>query len=240
MRCLPRRHGPPRSRRRPLSPYGGGVRGNAPRRLVYGDSGGTGIPVHDLPAGTRRTVGDVCKGFSMTTMPDGRPVPPPQADERAMLESWLDFQRATLALKCEGLDDARLRRAAVPPSPMTLLGLVQHMAEVERNWFQRMFSGQDVPSVYTESEDGSGFTLSPERGIDDVLAIWRAEVARGRELTAAASLTDCGELSERAAAFVGDNRVSLRWILIHLIEEYARHNGHADLLRERIDGVTGV
>ncbi|WP_328394582.1 DinB family protein [Streptomyces sp. NBC_00390] len=176
----------------------------------------------------------------MTTTPDGRRIPPPHADERAMLESWLDFQRATLSLKCTGLDGSRLREASVPPSPMTLLGLVQHMAEVERNWFQRVFAGQKVPAVYAKSKEASGFALSSERGIDEALAVWRAEIARGRELTDAASLTDCGELSGQEAAIVGDRSVSLRWILIHMIEEYARHNGHADLIRERIDGVTGA
>ncbi|WP_327688017.1 DinB family protein [Streptomyces tubercidicus] len=175
----------------------------------------------------------------MRMTPDGRPVPPPHADERAMLESWLEFHRATLPLKCAGLDDQQARLASVAPSTMTLLGLVQHLAEVERNWFQRVFAGLDVPPVH-EAEKGNGFTLAPDRGIAEALADWRAEVARSRELIATASLDDTGTLSEREAGFVGDQRVSLRWILVHLIEEYARHNGHADLLRERIDGVTGA
>ncbi|HZG06945.1 MAG TPA: DinB family protein [Streptomyces sp.] len=172
----------------------------------------------------------------MNTTPDGRPVPPPHAGERAMLESWLEFHRATLALKCEGLDDRQVRLASVPPSPMTLLGLVQHMAEVERNWFQRVFAGLDVPPLY----EGDGFGLVPERGIDEALAVWRAEIARGRELIAGSSLDDSGRLSEREAGHAGHQEVSLRWILVHMIEEYARHNGHADLVRERIDGVTGA
>ncbi|WP_030066926.1 DinB family protein [Streptomyces natalensis] len=175
----------------------------------------------------------------MAMTPDGRPIPPPYADERAMLENWLDFHRATLALKCEGLDDRRLRLAAAAPSLMTLLGLVQHMAEVERNWFQRVFAGRDVPPVYEEGT-GDGFALAPDRGIDEVLPVWRAEVARGRELIADASLDDSGRLPDHEAAHVGDQGVSLRWILVHMIEEYARHNGHADLIREGIDGVTGA
>ncbi|MFG2094804.1 DinB family protein [Streptomyces sp. NPDC048612] len=173
----------------------------------------------------------------MGTTPDGRPVPPPHADERAMLESWLDFHRATLPLRCAGLEDRQLRLASAAPSTMTLLGLVRHLAEVERNWFQRVFAGQDVPPLYGE---GGGFTLAPDLGIDAALADWRAEVARSRELIATASLDDSGTLSEREAGFLGDQRVSLRWILVHMIEEYARHNGHADLLRERIDGATGA
>jgi uncharacterized damage-inducible protein DinB len=175
----------------------------------------------------------------MKTTPDGRPIPPAHADERTMLEAWLDFHRATLALKCSGLTDHRIRLAAVPPSPMTLLGLVQHMAEVERNWFQRVFAGRDVPPVFGES-GADGFALVPERGLDEAMTVWRAEVARGRALIAGAALDDSDRLSGREAGHVGDRGVSLRWILVHMIEEYARHNGHADLLRERIDGVTGA
>lgn len=173
----------------------------------------------------------------METTPDGRRIPPPQADERAMLEAWLDFHRDTLALKCAGLDDRQLRLASVTPSSMSLLGLVQHMAIVERNWFQRVFAGQDMPPL-SEAGDKDGFTLAPDRGIDEALARWRTEVARSREAAAAASLDDTGKLSGREAAYLG-GQVSLRWILVHMIEEYARHNGHADLIRESIDGATG-
>ncbi|KOG39904.1 hypothetical protein ADK74_27005 [Streptomyces decoyicus] len=154
-----------------------------------------------------------------------------------MLEAWLDFHRDTLALKCAGLDDRQLRLASVTPSSMSLLGLVQHMAVVERNWFQRVFAGEDMPSL-SEAGDADGFTLAPDRGIDEALALWRAEIARSREATAAASLDDTGELSGREAEYLG-GQVSLRWILVHMIEEYARHNGHADLIRESIDGTTG-
>ncbi|MBX9393488.1 DinB family protein [Streptomyces sp. TRM72054] len=168
------------------------------------------------------------------TFPDGRPVPPMTADERAMLESWLDFHRATLELKCRGLDDAQVRLASAEPSSLTLLGLVQHLAEVERNWFQRVLAGLDVPPVY---EEESGYALRPDRGLDDALTIWRREIARGREISAGRSLEDTGRLADGPLTGV---EVSLRWVLIHLIEEYARHNGHADILRERIDGVTGA
>ncbi|MDX2543616.1 DinB family protein [Streptomyces sp. WI04-05B] len=176
----------------------------------------------------------------MSTTPDGRPIPPANADERAMLSAWLDFHRATLALKCEGLDDRQSRLASAAPSEMTLLGLVQHLAEVERNWFQRVFAGQDVPAVYEEGK-GDGFTLVPGRGLDEALTVWRAEVARGRQLVAAAhSLDETGQLSEAEAALAGAQGLSLRWIMVHMIEEYARHNGHADLLRELVDGATGA
>lgn len=168
------------------------------------------------------------------TLPDGRPIPLLTGDERPMLESWLDFHRATLELKCRGLDDAQVRLASAEPSELTLLGLVQHLAEVERNWFQRMFAGLDVPPVF---EEETGYALAPGRGLDEALAVWRREVARGRELCAGRPLEDTGRITDGPVAGL---EVSLRWILIHLIEEYARHNGHADILRERIDGVTGT
>lgn len=122
---------------------------------------------------------------------------------------------------------------------MTLLGLVQHLAEVERNWFRRVFARQDLPPVFGES-NGDGFALDPDRGLEEAMTAWQTEIARSRELIAAASLDDAGHLSEQEAGHVGDQGVSLRWIMVHMIEEYARHNGHADLIRERIDGVAGV
>ncbi|MER7578727.1 DinB family protein [Kitasatospora sp. NPDC097691] len=175
----------------------------------------------------------------MASTPDGRPIPPAHADERAMLEAWLDFQRATLATKVADLDDGQVRQAAVPPSTMTLLGLVQHLAEVERTWYQRVFAGREVSPVYG-ADNPDGYGLDRARGLAEALARWQAEVEHGRELTAGASLDAAGPLSAQAAAAVGSETVSLRWILVHLIEEYARHNGHADLLRECLDGVTGV
>jgi hypothetical protein len=108
------------------------------------------------------------------TLPDGRAIPLMTGAERPMLESWLAFHRATLAVKCAGLDDTQVRLAAAEPSSLTLLGLVQHLAEVERTWFQRVF-GLDVPTVY-DSEDG--YALEPGRGIEEALAVWRREIAR--------------------------------------------------------------
>ncbi|MEU6258238.1 DinB family protein [Streptomyces sp. NPDC047043] len=168
------------------------------------------------------------------TLPDGRPIPLLTGDERPMLDSWLEFHRATLALKCAELDDAQVRTPAAEPSALTLLGLVQHLAEVERNWFQRVVAGLDVPPVYGEE---SGYVLDPARGLDEALDVWRREIARGRELCAGRSLDYTGRIADGNMAGL---EVSLRWVLIHMIEEYARHNGHADILRERIDGVTGA
>ncbi|MER5888680.1 DinB family protein [Streptomyces sp. NPDC001941] len=165
-----------------------------------------------------------------------RPVPPLNADERTTLEGWLDFHRATLALKCEGLDDEQAALASVPPSAFTLTGLVQHLAEVERNWFRRVFAGEQAPPIHDPHADpdgpDGGFELADGATLSDALATWQAEVVRARELCAGHELTDTGR-------FMGQD-VSLRWIYVHMIEEYARHNGHADLLRERVDGTTGV
>ena len=153
-----------------------------------------------------------------------------------MLAAWLDLQRATLAMKCDGLADEQLRDQAVPPSALSLLGLVRHMAEVERNWFRPLLAGEEMAGLWT-----AGPELDPEPAFDDAgtadvtvaFAAWRAECQRARELADAAASLD-------VTGMRGGARFSLRWVMIHLIEEYARHNGHADLLRERIDGSTGA
>jgi hypothetical protein len=165
-----------------------------------------------------------------------RAMPPLQADERTTLESWLDFYRATLVLKCDGLTDEQLRTTSVPPSPLTLLGLVQHMAEVERNWFRRVLLGEQVPPIHDPAADPTGpdggFDLADGTTFDVARATWEGEVAQAR--------VNCADRGlEQTSPFMGGH-VSLRWIYNHMIAEYARHAGHADLLRERIDGVTGV
>ncbi|MFF4736998.1 DinB family protein [Streptomyces sp. NPDC001262] len=175
----------------------------------------------------------------MPKTPDGRTIPPLQAGERAMLESWLEYHRDTLVLKCTGVDDAQTRLASAEPSQLTLLGLVRHMADVERKWFQHVLAGRDVPLPYGE-EKSYGFALDPDRGMDEALATWRAETDASRASAAGVTLDDTGQLPEQEAVMIGSRDVSLRWILLHMIEEYARHNGHADLIRERIDGATGV
>ncbi|MFD4427941.1 DinB family protein [Nocardia sp. NPDC058497] len=163
-------------------------------------------------------------------------MPPLNADERATLEGWLDFYRATLAGKCQGLDDARLRIAAAAPSPLTLLGLVQHMAEVERNWFRRVLAGESAPAIHDPEADiaghDGGFEVFDHSTYDTALAVWNDEIAHARGNCAARQLDDTSPFM--------DGQVSLRWIYTHMIAEYARHCGHADLIRERIDGATGV
>lgn len=165
-----------------------------------------------------------------------RPMPPLNADERTNLESWLDFYRTTLAMKCDGLTEEQLRTASVPPSPLTLLGLVQHMAEVERNWFCRVLTGEDVPAIHDPQADPAGhdggFGLSDSISFETAQATWQDEIARARANCATRRLED-------TSPFMG-GEVSLRWIYTHMTAEYARHNGHADFIRERIDGATGV
>ncbi|MDQ1040159.1 putative damage-inducible protein DinB [Streptomyces sp. V3I8] len=162
--------------------------------------------------------------------------PATDAGERAMLEGWLDYHRATLAVKCEGLDDTQLRTAAVPPSELSLLGLVRHMAEVERSWFRKVLTADDPGPLYYSDEDRDGeFHLTEADTWEEAYATWQAEIAVARRNAARLGLDD---LSEGVGRSTG-KPFNLRWIYTHMIEEYARHNGHADLIRERVDGVTG-
>jgi len=178
----------------------------------------------------------------MTDVDDqGRPQPPYAGDEVATLLSFLDFQRATLAWKCAGVDAAGLQ-ATVGASSMTLGGLLKHMAYVEDHWFSRwLFDHEVSPPWNTVDWDAdrdwdwhSAALDSPE----ELLALWEGSVARSRALVAE-GLAD-GGLDQRARRVPPDgDPPNLRWIVVHMIEEYARHNGHADLLRESLDGATG-
>ncbi|MEU4516433.1 DinB family protein [Nonomuraea wenchangensis] len=153
-----------------------------------------------------------------------------------MLADVLAAQRATLELKCAGLD-ADLARRTVEPSTLSLLGLVRHLADVERRWFRKVLAGQDASPRFSSAEDPDGDfdgAVPDERVIAGAWHAWREEVAFADAYVAEAPHLDV----EGHDAWRG--RVSLRWVLIHMIEEYARHNGHADLLRERIDGARGI
>jgi uncharacterized damage-inducible protein DinB len=167
---------------------------------------------------------------------DPRPEPPPMAGERATLLGFLGWQRATLELKCAGLSAGDLARRAVPPSTMSLLGLVRHMADVERNWFRRFLAGLDEPFRYDMANDGDfeGAVADPET-VAEAWRAWREEVEFADRFVAGAPDLDLPSIRVDRQ---GTPR-SLRWVLVHLIEEYARHNGHADLLREQIDGRVG-
>ncbi|MHB9863212.1 DinB family protein [Streptomyces sp. YIM S03343] len=169
-------------------------------------------------------------------MTTDRNEPAQDAGERAMLEGWLEYHRRTLAWKCEGLTDEQLRTASVPPSELSLLGLVRHMADVERNWFRKVLVADDPGPIYWSKEDPDGeFHLTEADTWAEANATWQAEIQVARSNAAGLALD---ELSKGRSRF-SDEPFSLRWILTHMIEEYARHNGHADLLRERIDGSTG-
>lgn len=168
----------------------------------------------------------------MSSVP--RSLPPSANDERAMLRSWLDFHRATFERKLEGLTPVQLAAHSVEPSQLTLLGLLRHHAEVERYNFGVVFRGDpDVP-FFTE-DDFVDLHDVDEALVADAFGVWRRACDQSRAIEAAAGLDD---LSPGPGLF-DDQPVSLRWMLLHAIEEYARHNGHADLLRERIDGKSG-
>ncbi|MEN8654323.1 DinB family protein [Streptomyces sp. 21So2-11] len=164
-----------------------------------------------------------------------RTEPSTTADERSMLDGWLDHHRETLAWKCSGLDDAQLRQVAVPPSELSLLGLVRHMAEVERGWFRRTLAGEEAPALYYTDEDpDADFHLTDADTWEEANTRWQAEIAHARGVVAGRSLDDLAEGKHRSG-----ETFNLRWIYTHMIEEYARHNGHADLIRQRVDGMTG-
>jgi uncharacterized damage-inducible protein DinB len=152
-----------------------------------------------------------------------------------MLEAWLDFHRQTLLMKCTGLSAEQLKLRSAAPSTLTLHGLVRHMAEVEREWFRIYFAGQAIGNLYSTE-------ACPTADFDDIesadpatdFTTFAEEVRLARAMTVGRTLDD---------TFVHPRRgmtINLRWVYVHMIEEYARHNGHADLLRERIDGVTGA
>ncbi|MDJ1134204.1 DinB family protein [Streptomyces iconiensis] len=164
---------------------------------------------------------------------DQRIHPSKVADDRASLTSFLDYQRDTLAMKCRGLTGGQLKQQAVETTGLTLLGLVRHAASVERSWFRFALNAEDVKPLWPDQAGGTAAEFDVEDAdVDEAFAAWRQECARARTVAGSfASLddtVDCGGVT-----------LSPRYVLTHMIEEYARHNGHADLLREAIDGATG-
>jgi uncharacterized damage-inducible protein DinB len=164
---------------------------------------------------------------------DNRPEPPLLGDETETLAGFLDYHRATLLWKLEGLDDEQLRRAMVP-SGTSLLGLVKHLAYVERWWFQGVWAGQEVSFPWTKEDPDADWRIEPDETTEDVLALYDGECDRSREIVAVASSLDEAVVHPR-----WKEEVSRRWILVHMIEETARHVGHADILREQLDGAVG-
>jgi uncharacterized damage-inducible protein DinB len=156
--------------------------------------------------------------------------------ERATLLDYLSAYRLTMEMKCEGLDPAQLARRSVPPSTMSLLGLIRHMADVERNWFRRVMSQADAPALYWSDDvpaaDWAG-AVADQAVVDDAWRAWREEVAFAEDFVAGSP-----DLGIKGTMRDG-TKVALREVLLHMVEEYARHCGHADLLRERVDGRVG-
>jgi uncharacterized damage-inducible protein DinB len=151
--------------------------------------------------------------------------------ERAMLQGWLDWHRQTLLTKCAGLTAEQLKTASVPPSNLTLLGLVRHMTDVERSWFRDRVAHEQVQDIYcTEAQPDADFENVADADPEATFVVFEAELKLAD--AAVADLPLDQEFHHRMPR-------SLRWVYLHMIEEYARHNGHADLLRERLDGATG-
>lgn len=157
------------------------------------------------------------------------------ADENRALVQWLDYQRSTLLMKCSGLTAQQLKVRAVPPSTLSLLGLVRHMTEVERWWLRMHVNSEEVDFPYDPDQVGADFDdVADADAPGNVAAYWR-EVEAARAAVADKDL----DLVVRSRGDHPERTRDVRWIYIHMIEEYARHNGHADLLREAIDGATG-
>jgi uncharacterized damage-inducible protein DinB len=165
-----------------------------------------------------------------------RPDPLLIADERDSLDSWLDYHRATLLWKCAGLTPVQLAARPVATSALSLLGLVRHMAECERLWFRIRFAGEDVRRLYYWSPDQpqTEIQLAAADSAQADFAAYAAEIPEARRAVAGHSLDERFRYGTR-----GQPERDLRWVYVHMIEEYARHNGHADMIRELIDGTTG-
>jgi hypothetical protein len=171
--------------------------------------------------------------YSPTWADDSRPELPSSGDERSVLTAFLDWHRATFELKCSGVPDARLSEKSVPPSGLSLHGMLRHLTAMERWWFRIQFAGEDVPMLYYSDDDPDQDFESLDGNVSAALALWREECAVSRVIVARSGLDDTGTVSRTGQP------ISLRVVLVKLIAEYARHNGHADLLRERIDGAVG-
>jgi uncharacterized damage-inducible protein DinB len=194
------------------------------------------LPVHpDLDIPTERHFG----WSNVFVAPEEDPrSETPSVGEKATLIDFLKGCRQTLELKCRGLDAEQMARRSVPPSNISLLGLIRHMADVERHWFRQILSGEDAPRRYRTTEDHDADFNSASADpvvVDEAWKAWREEVAYAEQyVEAARDLGATVPLPHEA------DEIAIREVLMHMVEEYARHCGHADLLRERIDGRIGV
>jgi uncharacterized damage-inducible protein DinB len=183
--------------------------------------------IHEL----RHHLGDISSGIAAAD----RFGPNFAAADDTMMLAWLEHHRATLLAKCAGATEATLKARPVATSTLSLLGLVRHMACVEQYWFEEVLAGRDVVDLYLSPENQDGdFDDAPAADVAEAFATWHRQCDISRRLTASAVSVDTVAVRLRRG-----KPVTLRWILTHMIEEYARHNGHADLLRELADGVTG-
>jgi uncharacterized protein DUF664 len=148
-----------------------------------------------------------------------------------MLAEFLNYYRVVFRRKAEGVDDIAGRTPTCPPSELTVMGLVRHLAEVERAWFRRDIAAEDAPPIYYSDDDPDGdFHVGPADTLAEALDTWQREVERAEAIFAGVALDHVEQ---------GREKYSVRWIMVHMIEEYARHCGHLDLIRQAIDGSTG-
>ncbi|MFI5956364.1 DinB family protein [Cryptosporangium sp. NPDC051539] len=166
---------------------------------------------------------------------DLRVGPPVTGSERETLRGYLEYHRATLAMKCAGLTDEQLREQSMPPSTLSLLGLVRHLAEVERTWFRRVFEEPGIPLVWSDEMDFQAAYDASGSNRSEAFSAWISEIEHSRRIERAAPSLDHVGHQPR-----WDEDVSLRMVMIHVLLEYGRHNGHADLLREGVDGAVGA
>lgn len=163
-------------------------------------------------------------------LPDRPATIPRVGDERTLLCAMVDYQRAVLLRKVGGLDEDDLRRT-MTPTGLTLLGLVKHLAYIERYWFQEVFAGEAVTMPWSDDDPDADWRPAAGESAQEIVALYLGEAERSRQIAAVAELD--------AMSAHHDVSVSLRWVLLHMVEELARHLGHADLMRERVDGATG-
>ena len=174
------------------------------------------------------------ENYSQSWAAGTRVAQPLVGDERTILTAALDWHRQTFELKCAGVPPERLSDKSIPPSGLSLHGLVRHLAAVERWWFRLQFAGEDVPMLYYTDDDPNQDFDSLDGDPAEAFAVWRAECDRAREIVARTA-----SLDQTSTRMSDGQPISLRRILVDMIAEYARHDGHADLLRERIDGAAG-
>lgn len=174
------------------------------------------------------------ENYAQPWNPDTRDAVPFAGDERATLTAALDWHRQTFELKCSGVPPERLSDKSIPPSGLSLHGLVRHLAAVERWWFRQQFAAEDVPNLYYSDDEPNQDFDHLDGDPAEAFAVWRAECDHARQIVARTP-----SLDQAGICLFDGQPISLRRILVDMIAEYARHDGHADLLRERIDGATG-